>query len=397
MQKDFFEKLLFEDESTTLDFKRDQYKFVRASDEDKSELLKDILGFANAWRRSKAYILIGVKEVQGGKSHIVGTTNHLDDHSLQQFVNNMTNQPVQFGYETCAIEGKQVGVIRIERQARPIYLKRDYGKLEKDKVYIRRGSSTDPSKPASIDEIAQMGKSEVSSTQKPIITIEFAATEREQRLGSKIQWKGEFCNMPEVKDIPDLSPPRRASNQLGILMPGLSSFSFDNILNEDFFRKYANYEFLKRLYKPIRLVVCNDGKTFADDVRVEIEIIKGQGLGVCDGSEFPEKPKPRVSRFEAISHSVHNIRPIVSRPGCVDIDIHEDKMKIEINCSALQPGRKVWSDEFYIGVPKSGTHLIVGKVLAKNLPDPIEFELKVDADIEESSLSVDELIALAKK
>lgn len=66
MDKAFFERLLYEEESETLDFKSEQYRFVKATEEEKSELLKDILGFVNAWRRSEAYILIGVEEVRGG-------------------------------------------------------------------------------------------------------------------------------------------------------------------------------------------------------------------------------------------------------------------------------------------------------------------------------------------
>ena len=49
MEAVLFERLLHEDESTTLDFKRDQYRFTKATEQEKSELLKDILGFANAW------------------------------------------------------------------------------------------------------------------------------------------------------------------------------------------------------------------------------------------------------------------------------------------------------------------------------------------------------------
>jgi hypothetical protein len=59
MNNELLERLLYEEESNTLDFKRDQYPFVKASDNEKSELLKDVLGFANAWRRSEAYIVIG--------------------------------------------------------------------------------------------------------------------------------------------------------------------------------------------------------------------------------------------------------------------------------------------------------------------------------------------------
>lgn len=53
MNKELFERLLYEEETATLDFKRDQYRFAKAADDEKSELLKDILGFANAWRRSE--------------------------------------------------------------------------------------------------------------------------------------------------------------------------------------------------------------------------------------------------------------------------------------------------------------------------------------------------------
>ena len=40
------EQLLWQGESPTLDFKRQQYRFDHATDEDRSELLKDILAFA---------------------------------------------------------------------------------------------------------------------------------------------------------------------------------------------------------------------------------------------------------------------------------------------------------------------------------------------------------------
>jgi predicted HTH transcriptional regulator len=68
MNKELAERLLYEEKSATLDFKIQQYQFFRATEDEKSEILKDILGFANAWRRSEAYILIGVEEVRGRRS-----------------------------------------------------------------------------------------------------------------------------------------------------------------------------------------------------------------------------------------------------------------------------------------------------------------------------------------
>jgi len=72
VDKGLFERLLYEEESPTLDFKKEQYRFAKATQEEKAELLKDVLGFANAWRRSEAYILIGVEDVRGGRANVVG-------------------------------------------------------------------------------------------------------------------------------------------------------------------------------------------------------------------------------------------------------------------------------------------------------------------------------------
>src|SRR5947208_12124204 len=113
MSPDLFEELLNEEESSTLDCKRDQYPFQGATDEQKGELLKDILAFANAWRHADAYILIGVDEVKGGRSIVVGVSVHLNDNNLQQFVNSKTQRPLAFSYRAYPFEGRQVGVIHI--------------------------------------------------------------------------------------------------------------------------------------------------------------------------------------------------------------------------------------------------------------------------------------------
>src|SRR5690242_6632563 len=108
MTNELFESLLYEEEGTLIDFKREQYRFAKANEEERSELVKDILGFANAWRRTKAYILVGVEDVRGGKSTVVGinASDHLDDHSVQQFITSLVNTPVRFQYRALSYEGK---------------------------------------------------------------------------------------------------------------------------------------------------------------------------------------------------------------------------------------------------------------------------------------------------
>jgi len=52
------------------------------------------------------------------------------------------------------VDGREIGVIEIPLQERPLYLTKDYGRLQKGVVYIRRGSSTAEATP---DEVAKMG------------------------------------------------------------------------------------------------------------------------------------------------------------------------------------------------------------------------------------------------
>jgi hypothetical protein len=148
------EQLLHEGESSTLDYKRDQYPFAGATDEEKSELLKDILAFANGWRHADAYILIGIEEVAGGRSMVVGVSHHIPENDLQQFVNSKTNRPVTFSYRAYPFEGKQLGVIIITQQDRPIYLSKNFGRVQKQTVYWRQGTTTAIASP---DDIARMG------------------------------------------------------------------------------------------------------------------------------------------------------------------------------------------------------------------------------------------------
>ena len=155
------EGLLHEAEGPSLDFKSAQYPFEHATAKEKSELLKDILAFANSWRRTTAYILIGVEEVKGGRSNVVGVDKHLDDASLHQFANGKTQRPVEFSYQVISIEETTIGAIEIPLQDRPTYLTKPFGKLREHEVLIRDGSSTRAATP---EEIAQMGAEKVISS-----------------------------------------------------------------------------------------------------------------------------------------------------------------------------------------------------------------------------------------
>jgi hypothetical protein len=249
--------LLYEEEGPALDFKRDQYKYVGASDTEKAELLKDILTFANAWRRNDAFILLGVDENLGGKATVVGVTAHLKDADLQQFVNSKTNAPVDFSYAPAELEGHSIGVIRLPVQQRPRYLVRPFGGLQPNVVYVRRGSATVQATP---DEIAQMGAAAVSVVHTPILRVEFAHAASRQLIGAETSIEVEFLDLGDIETLPDYTESRDP------LFPGMRH------VNSAYYRELAWYTVTHHLCRPFHFAIVNSSSVVAHDVRVELYV-----------------------------------------------------------------------------------------------------------------------------
>lgn len=383
------EQLLYEEEGPTLDFKRAQYPFAKATDDEKSELLKDILGFANCWRRAEAFIMIGVEDVQGGRGIVHGISEHLQDHSLQQFVNNLTNRPLQFVYEACEIEGKQVGVIRIELQRRPVFLKRDFGKLKKGDVYVRRGSSTDPTKPADPDEIAHMGSGQTNDQKSASLCVEFADADRELCLGGHIPWQAEYCAMPNDDEIPILEKPRPNLWESLYLGPSHYGSPLEQF-NSNYYKQLAFYTYIRRLARRIRLVVSNTGEAPAEDVRLEIVVPNNSGFGFFQPSALPTLPQRYVDYKRMLSSDTLAPTPRSS----VHVYSTSHELKLSIDFGDLQPGRKIWSDVIYMVVLNSGDLSIVGSMFSSSLPRPQAFSLSINELINKTKMTVEELTKL---
>ena len=153
MNEQLLNSLRYKSEGTDIDFKSKQYGFAGANDFEKSEILKDILAMANAWREGPAYILLGFLEKRPHPAEVVGIDRNIDDSTLQEFVNSKVKPKLTFYYEEHLYGDKTVGVITIPKQKRPFFISKAYGKLAKNIVYVRRGSSTDEAEPTEIGDM----------------------------------------------------------------------------------------------------------------------------------------------------------------------------------------------------------------------------------------------------
>jgi hypothetical protein len=378
MDPTLMEHLLWQDESETLDFKEGPYEFGRVAEEDRAELLKDILGFANAWRSTEAYILIGVRHIRGERSLVVGISpdRHIPDHSLQQFVRSYTDQPVNFRYEATTGEELPIGVIWIDRQTRPIRLTKNIGALKRGDVYVRRGSTTDPTRPASEHEIARMIM--CSRPRQAELAVEFGDLDDDVPIGASLEWQTEACRMPS--QIPDLRPQR----ERGIMLPYTG---YD--INQNYYRDLAEYVFLRRVLRATRLVVRNVGPAPATTVRLEIAIPKDEHTLL----RYDVPSVPRTSRL-LMTPSFRSAR---REPGDIEIVTKRTAFHVRTDCADLQPRRPLYTEPFYIGRTTSGDIVLNVVAYANTLERPESFSLTIHTQVLQTSMSLDELSSLPEE
>lgn len=321
--------LLNETESSSLDFKQVQYKFIGAEDEEKGELLKDILAFANFFRRTDAYILTGVTE----DKEIIGITEDIDDAQLQQFVNSKTQRQVHFLYYAVQCDHKKVGVIHIPIQPRPLYLLKDFGRLKKGAVYLRRGSSTSEATP---DEIAQMGSQFESNQEfKPSLEVLFGnglqafkirTSSLKRIMTDKVTLLDAYKKKYPLLEIPTIENQDNLSEMLQAMVAPFASLlqeaspeNYNNYLKKcyDDYNKYLDalqeYEDNNGYIIECPLILKNTGNAPAEDVDVFLHFPDGLNLykrrDVPKKPEEPPEPMPQsdfaAKQFDFLNPSIH--------------------------------------------------------------------------------------------
>ena len=371
MSLDFnlLEQLLLGEEGPTLDFKRDQYAFEGASDDDKGELLKDVLAFANTGRQTTAYILIGVDEVKGRRSKVIGVNAHLDDAQLHQFVNSKTQRPVEFSYSPFPTNDGEIGVIEIPVQACPIYLKKGFGNLYANAVYKRDSSSTAVATP---DEIARMGEMRVSSG-TPQLVLEWADLDRCTVLPSPHSVHTLILNPP----LPDstFEEPRPTVRM------GLADYR-DYYRNDNYSKDAINYIFERAFLKPLGLRLRNCSGTVGKRILFVGSVTKANADCVWDCTHQPKRPyRDRMAKISASIVPLASQLQISSEPRVKELD---DRWEITIDFGDVRPCDEVWTtSELFIGSMSDRITRLEGELRGDNIQQPSLSALEIRFEVEQ--------------
>ena len=273
-----------------------------------------------------------------------------------------------------------MGIISIPPQERPLYLKENYGKLEKDTVYIRRGSSTDIASP---EEIAKMGQALNTEDAIPLLRVEFFDETNFKPLGNHIQFKTINLKIPEEQEIPDYGVKQFSiGDNLYHTLPDFTA-------NKHYYREAALY--LKKMYEysQVDFLVVNEGNIVAKDVCIEIFIEDfDEKLLICDATNIPEAPS-KESLLPSWPLNTADLNPDVWVTR-----IHKG-WRINGELGKIQPKASAHIiNSLFIGSKEPIELTMTVKVFADNLPSPKNFDLSINIDTVDKSLSVEELINL---
>jgi len=381
--------LLNMSESDSLDFKSGQYKFWNpVTDDEKSELLKDIIAFANSFKTSDAFVVVGVSEKNQRKDQVLGVTTHLKDNEVQQFVNSKTNRRVTFLVHSTTAEGQPIDVIQIaQKQERPICLTKNFGKVKANQVWIRVGSSSAIATP---DQIAAMVKADQSaSLGEARIALEWAEAKERNRLGAEITLTGtRLIEPPPPPPKPAPQPPSAldkkllglsAIDRLMLLQPRVVhpiSISVNDGPSAEEVEKYVK---TRALSSPIRVWLKNLGAKNASNVNVKIVIAKRDGVVLYDAWSFPKRPRSRLMPAFRIPTAIN-----------VDSDVRESASAwtVEVSAKTIQPQDEFWSsDDIYIAAASNQTIDATASIFADDLAKPIEVPLRIHVKVVERQIA----------
>ncbi len=363
---ELLERLRYKGEGADLDFKQAQYRFIGAGDHEKSELLKDILAMANAYRDQQGYILIGFKDQPPHPAAVVGisSSDHIDDATLQQFVNSKVQPKLDFRYEERLFAGKTVAVITIPKQQRPFYLVKDYGKLGKSVVYVRRGSSTDEASPS---EVAKMGRDDTEKG-KPHVEL-YIKNEQNLPLPNSFELNFLYFDPDELPDY---------ENSVTLSLGGgmFTTMSSPGLSNRSYWRDAAYYHSVLNRLIQVRLSLTNRSTFSLTDAKLEVTCTSSnkQQAVMMRADDLPTEPdSDGLSHLQAMPAMLERLNERIK------VDDRGFEPICHVRLGNLLPGETGRAQDDLAILPEgSGSFKLQVRVLAGEINPPIVEEHSIE-------------------
>ncbi len=390
---DIDELIQYYQEGEFLDFKQEEY-----NENNKPNLIKDILAFSNANIKGDRYIIIGVHK-KDGHTTLFNIESKLDSANIQQYVHANITPELTIEYSPYPYNGHNLMVLTIKEPTEQPYMTlKDVmysgGKvcLKANECWIRKGSYQLTATRKDIDRMYAVKAEQSGFTGNIFITFPETGTDTTEIESLKNLESPSDKNAKELEKIikhkEELKEKNPFSYQLSIrqtIIPwqGTTYEERDletlkkNLKNikktysdEDFY-----YLFEKKAFK-LNLDICNDGVNYLEDASIEIKIPKIKKLIIADQVHFVQRSNsnplvpytPRTPSFDELNYPVVKVEKdhfiITEEMGNIKHNIKQQVFKAPLRMA--------------VGSVDSGTEVILYcKIFGKNLKNPIEKEVKI--------------------
>lgn len=397
MTDELIDSLLYRSEDTAVDFKAGQYVLSRLDEakypalnksqladlfkEKKSELLKDVLAMANAWRDGPGYILLGFKERKPYPPEVVGLSDdeYHDDAAFQQFIASHVNGKPSFRYEVRPYRGVTIGIISVAKQLRPpFYAKEQYGKVKAGVVYLRRGSATFEAAP---DEIAAMGASDAQTRRGAIVELRLEDAKKDP-IAMHPQ-KVRLLDFGRIDEIEDLASE-----------PGNAFEVRIHEVNADYWRELAEWKRIHAGGIAVHVLLENRSEFALTGCKIELTAVDedGRSVPLREGRKMPDEPRSSWHPHERLMFNPDRMQTVLQKKT-LDVEHRGTSTRCEIRLDRALPGETVAASDFLALLPQtSGAIRVQSRVLATELAAPLIFEVTVAVDATHEKWDMNRLV-----
>ncbi len=339
----FDEYIKFENEDAALAFRQQQYLQCEYQ-----ELLRDVMGMANADVSGERHIVLGVEQRPGKRRVLVGIKKKefLDPSVFRKVVSENLEPPLTVTYVAHKVDGRMFGILIVpDAGDKPYMMKRDFSKsLRRGDAWIRRGSKLARLDREGLESIYadRFQKKSIDSH----LEVSFSGTVGRKMLELPVLSADDPPSKQAAKQIRACIRAReRADEILGHEDSKIQRLMHVNIFGTDasfesrdlaalkrdlqtvatVYRKADKYYFLEENAHKVNLSVVNLGEEYLEDTSVVLEIPVLKGVAVASRIYLQLDARQHASATSVIENQENY--PTVERL--------EDRVRISDNIGAI--------------------------------------------------------------
>lgn len=394
--------ILWENENTFLDFKREEYRKG-----EKQKLIKDIMAMANAPDEQTKYIIIGVEDEPGKERNLIGVESIEDQANIENIIQENIEPHINFKYYLHKLKDKNFGIIEIYgNDNRPYMMKKDFKPLNVGEIWIRKGSRQSRMNREDLDRLISnkknnifYGKVKLGFGKKLESTFSFIVPKIDKgNIPSEVKkrfYEEKLLKLRKYIANENITGLKKKigfdnlfaeydSNSKSIKI-GNNELGIPNRLNEEeILKRIENikknyyeedkYFYFEKISLKINFNILNDSTEFLEDVLIKIWFDKSVFLL---SQELPEKPHDYSSLLMSTNRILTN-----TSIGYPNVIKEEERYLVEESFSKLRHKElfKLFTEDLRVLITEDkigDTYSIPYKISAKNLEEPIEGEIYI--------------------